>query len=101
MERTQIGRNRILIILLILIISMSLSACAVGNGPENIITTSDMTETDPVETQTVIELTLEDLPALLPDVLRLREKEYDDMSFLETQEQLSEYVLWNLLYGRT
>ena len=23
------------------------------------------------------------------------------MSFLETQEQLSEYVLWNLLYGRT
>ena len=105
MERTQIGGKRIRIIFLILIISMCLFACADGNSHEDIITTSDMTEThsetDPVETQTVIELTLDDLPALLPDVLRLREKEYDDMSFLETQEQLSEYVLWNLLYGRT
>ena len=105
MERTQIGGKRIRIIFLILIISMCLFACADGNSHEDIITTSDMTEThsetDPVETQTVIELTLEDLPALLPDVLRLREKEYDDMSFLETQEQLSEYVLWNLLYGKT
>lgn len=105
MERTQIGGKIIRIIFLILIISMCLFACADGNSHEDIITTSDMTEThsetDPVETQTVIELTLEDLPALLPDVLRLREKEYDDMSFLETQEQLSEYVLWNLLYGRT
>ena len=105
MERTQIGGKRIRIIFLILIISMCLFACADGNSHEDIITTSDMTEThsetDTVETQTVIELTLEDLPALLPDVLRLREKEYDDMSFLETQEQLSEYVLWNLLYGKT
>lgn len=105
MERTQIGGKRIRIIFLILIISMCFFACVDGNSHEDIITTSYMTEThsetDPVETQTVIELTLEDLPALLPDVLRLREKEYDDMSFLETQEQLSEYVLWNLLYGRT
>ena len=105
MERTQIDGKRIRIIFLILIISMCLFACVDGNSHEDIITTSDMpethSETDPVETQTVIELTLEDLPALLPDVLRLREKEYDDMSFLETQEQLSEYVLWNLLYGRT
>ena len=105
MERTQIGGKRIRIIFLILIISMCLFACADGNSHEDIITTSDMTEThsetDPVETQTVIELTLEDLPALLPDVLGLREKKYEDMPFLETQEQLSEYALWNLLWGRT
>ncbi|MBR3927319.1 MAG: hypothetical protein IKJ58_11220, partial [Akkermansia sp.] len=63
--------------------------------------TETHSETDPVETQTVIELTLEDLPALLPDVLGLREKKYEDMPFLETQEQLSEYALWNLLWGRT
>lgn len=105
MKRTQIGGRRIRTVLLILIMSMSLSACADGNGHEDITTTSDMTEThsetDSVKTQTVIELTLEDLPALVPDVLKLREKEYDDLPYLETQEQLSEYVLWNLLYGRT
>ena len=105
MKRTQIGGRRIRTVLLILIMSMSLSACADGNGHEDITTTSDMTEThsdtDSVKTQTVIELTLEDLPELLPDVLKLREKEYDEMPYLDTQEQLSEYVLWNLLYGRT
>ena len=132
MERTQIGGNRILLILLILIISMSLSACAAGNNHEDIINTSDITDThsesdsagtqpesgtadtqpelgsadthsesDPADTRTVSNLTVEDVPTLVPDVLNLREKEYEDIPFLETQEQLSEYALWNLLYGRT
>ena len=43
MERTQIGGNRILIILLILIISTILSACAVGNDPENSFPASERT----------------------------------------------------------
>lgn len=105
MERTQIGGNRILIILLILIISMSLSACAAGNDHENIFTTSDITDThsesDSSDTQAVTDLTVEDVPTLVPDVLKLREKKYEGTPFLETQEQLSEYALWNLLYGRT
>ena len=114
MERLQIGGSRSRIILFALIISLSLSACAdkndndtivTTNGNEDIVTTSDTTdtkpETAPVETKPVIELTPEDLPELLPDVLKLREKEYDEMPYLDTQEQLSEYVLWNLLYGRT
>ena len=105
MERTQIGGNRILIILLILIISMSLSACTVGNNHEDSFTTSDITDThtgsDSADTQTVTDLSVEDVPTLVPDVLKLREKKYEDIPFLETQEQLSEYALWNLLYGRT
>ena len=105
MERTQIGGNRILIILLILIISMSLSACTVGNDHEDIFTTSDTTDThsesDPADTQAVTDLTVEDVPTLVPDVLKLREKKYEDIPFLETQEQLSEYALWTLLCGRT
>ena len=105
MKRTQIGGNRILIIFLILIISMSLFACAVGNDPENSFSASDVpdkhSESDSSDTKTVIDLTAEDVPALVPDVLKLREKKYEDIPFLETQEQLSEYALWNLLYGRT
>ena len=107
MERTQNGGNRILIILLILIISMSLSACTVGNDHEDIFTNSDTTDThsesesDPADTQAVTDLTVEDVPTLVPDVLQLREKKYEDIPYLETQEQLSEYALWNLLYGRT
>ena len=107
MERTQNGGNRILIILLILIISMSLSACTVGNDHEDIFTNSDTTDThsesesDPADTQAVTDLTVEDVPTLVPDVLKLREKKYEDMPFLETQEQLSEYALWTLLCGRT
>lgn len=105
MKRTQNGGNRILIILLILIISMSLSACTVGNGNEDILTTSDITDTHSESgtagTQTIPDLTVEELPTLVPDILKLREKEYEDIPYLETQEQLSEYVLWNLLYGRT
>ena len=53
------------------------------------------------DTKTAAKLTVEDFPELVPDVLNLREKKYEDMPFLETQEQLSEYALWNLLYGRT
>lgn len=105
MERTQIGSHRILIILLMLSISMSLSACTVGNDHEEISTTSDIPEThsesDSADTQTVPDLTVEDVPTLVPDVLKLREKKYEDIPLLETQEQLSEYALWNLLYGRT
>ena len=105
MEPTQIGGNRIPIILLILIISMSLSACTVGNDHEDISTDSDTTETlsesESADTQTVTDLTVEDVPPLVPDVLKLREKKYEDIPFLETQEQLSEYALWNLLCGRT
>ncbi|MCI6888202.1 MAG: hypothetical protein MR868_13325 [Lachnospiraceae bacterium] len=106
MERTQIDGNRILIILLILIISMSLSACAAGNDQEEIVTASEITEppfksgpadtqseSDSANTQTVTDLTVEDVPALVPDVLYLREKKYEDMPFLEAQEQLSEYAL--------
>ena len=52
-------------------------------------------------TQPVADLTVEDVPTLVPDVLNLREKKYEDIPYLETQEQLSEYALWNLLYGRT
>ena len=100
MKRTKIGGNRILIILLILIISMNLSACAVRNDPENSLPDKH-SESDSGGTKTVTDLTVEDVPALVPDVLKLREKEYEDIPFLETQEQLSEYALWNLLYGRT
>ena len=105
MERTQIGGNRILIILLILIMSMNLYACTAGNDHEDISTDSDITDThsesDPAETQTVTDLMVEDVPTLVPDVLKLREKKYEDIPFLETQEQLTEYALWNLLYDRT
>ena len=100
MERTQIGGNKILITLLILIISISLSACAAGNDPENRLPDKH-SGSGSANTQTVTDLTVEDVPALVPDVLKLREKKYEDIPFLETQEQLSEYVLWNLLYGRT
>ena len=74
MERTQIGGNRILIILLILIISTILSACAVGNDPENSFPASEVpdkhSESDPADTQTVTDLTFEDVPTLVPDVLK-------------------------------
>ena len=100
MERTQIGGSRIPVILLILIISMSLSACAAGNDPENRLPDKH-SGSGSANTQTVTDLTVEDVPALVPDVLKLREKKYEDIPFLETQEQLSEYALWNLLYGRT
>ena len=53
------------------------------------------------DTKTAAKLTVGDFPELVPDVLKLREKKYEDIPFLETQEQLSEYALWNLLYGRT
>ena len=120
MKRTQIGGNRILSILLSLIICMSLFACTVENDHEDTITSNitgthseptpaatqaeptpaaTQVEPTPAGTQTVI--TVEDVPALVPDVLKLRDKKYEDMPFLETQEQLSEYALWNLLYGRT
>ena len=101
MERMQNGGNRILIILLILILSMSLSACTVGNDAENPSSASGITdehsESDPADTRPVADLTMEDVPALVPDVLNLREKKYEDIPFLETQDQLSEYALWNLL----
>lgn len=60
-----------------------------------------LSEPDDANAQTVTGLTVEDVPTLVPDVLDLREKNYEDIPFLETQEQLSEYALWNLLYGRT
>lgn len=100
MERTQNGGNRILIILLILIISMSLSACTVGNDHENSLPDKHC-ESGSANKQTVTDLTVEDVPTLVPDVLKLREKKYEDIPFLETQEQVSEYALWNLLCGRT
>ena len=105
MKRMQDGINKILIIILTLIISMNLSACAVGNERKDISTTPDITdkhsESGSADTQTVTDLTVEDVPELLPDVLKLREKRYETIPFLETQDQLSEYALWNLLYGRT
>ena len=105
MERTKINGNRIRIILLILLISMGLFGCTAGNDHEEISTTSEITDThsesETADTQTVTDFTVEDLPTLLPDVLKLREKKYEDMPFLETQEQLSEYALWNFLYSRT
>ena len=56
---------------------MSLSACTVGNDHEDIFTTSDITDThsesDSADTQTVTDLTVEDVPTLVPDVLKLRE----------------------------
>lgn len=103
MERTRICGNRIRILLLTL--SMSLSACTAANGHETIFTSSNITDpssgSGSADTQTVTDLTVEDVPALVPDVLKLREKEYEDIPFLETQEQVSEYALWNLLWGRT
>ena len=117
MKRTQNGGNRIRIILLILIISMSLSACTVGNNHEDSFTTSDITDThtgsdsadthsgsDSADTHSEsdpADLSVEDVPTLVPDVLKLREKKYEDIPFWGMQEQLTEYVLWNLLYGRT
>lgn len=105
MKQTQNRGNRIRIILLLLIISMGLSACSVGNDPENGSAASEITDTHAesgsADTQTVADLTAEDFPTLVPDVLQLREKKYEDIPFLETQEQLAEYALWNFLYGRT
>lgn len=92
--------NRIRMVSLILILSMSLSACAVKKAPENSIPVSEISDAH-TESETAADLTIEDVPALVPDVLKLREKEYEDMPFLETQEQLSEYTLWNLLCGKT
>ena len=96
-KRTQNGGNRIRIILLILIISMCLSACTVGNDHEDSFTTSDITDRHPgsesSDRQTITDLTDEDVPALVPNVLNLREKKYEDIPLLETQEQLSEYAL--------
>ena len=62
---------------------------------------TDSTDSESSETRPTIELTLEDVPDLVPDVLNLREKEYDEMQILQTQNEVSEYVLWNLLNGRT
>ena len=105
MKRTQNWGSRILIILLILLISMSLSACTVENDYEDSFISSDISDTHSESsssvTQTVTDLTVEDVPTLVADVLKIREKNYEDIPFLETQEQLSEYALWNLLYGRT
>ena len=105
MKRTQNGGNRIRIILLILIISMSLSACNVENDNENIVTISEITdkhfESDSADTQPVTDLTIKNVPNLSMDVLNLRAKKYDDIPFWGTQAQLTEYVLRNLLYGRT
>lgn len=88
MERTQTGGKRILIMLLILIISMSLSACTTGNDHKNSSSGSDITDkhsgSGTADTQNVTDLSVEDVPALLPDVLRLREKKYEDTLFLET-----------------
>lgn len=70
-------------IFIILTIVMSLIACTPNNN--------DTTENK--------KLTINDIPTLLPDVLNLREKKYDDMPYFDTQEQLSEYALWNFLNG--
>ena len=103
MKQTQIGGKNP-VHASILIISMNFSACAAGNDCEDIFTASDITDTPPGSgssgTQSVTGLKVEDVPALVPDVLSLREKKYEDMPFLGTQEQLSEYALWNLLCGR-
>ena len=105
MKQMQLGGNSIRLILLMLIISMSLSACTVRNDPENSFPASEVSDkhsgSGSADTQTVTDLTVEDVPALVPDVLKLREKKYEDIPFLETQEQLSEYALWNLLCGKT
>lgn len=97
MKRMQDGINKILIIILTLIISMNLSACAIGNERKDISTTPDITdkhsESGSADTQTVTDLTVEDVPELLPDVLKLREKRYETIPFLETQDQLSIYII--------
>ncbi|MDD6032927.1 MAG: transglutaminase domain-containing protein [Oscillospiraceae bacterium] len=120
--------HRVLSLLLALILSVSLSACG-GNGHKESSTVSESSkpqseasseasrivsqpesdtessqtvthpESDTSGTQTVIEVTMEDLPELMPDILKLREKKYDEMPLLETQEQLSEYALWNFVSG--
>ena len=76
---------------------MSLFACTVENDHEDTITSNitgthseptpaaTQAEPTPAGTQTVTELTVEDVPALVPDVLKLRDKKYEDMPFLETQ----------------
>ena len=84
-KRTQTGGSRLLLTLLILIFSIGLSACAGRNSPEVILTTPDITEPPsesvpaetqlPASTQTPADLTVEDVPALVPDVLKLREKQ--------------------------
>ena len=118
MKRAHDVGKRILIFFMILIMSMSFCACAAEDVSEDIAPTPNITqapcESEPGDTQeapadseppadtlTADELTVDDVPTLVPDVLNLREKEYDDMPLLETQEQLSEYALWNFLYGRT
>ena len=65
MKRTQNGDNRILIILLISIISMSISACSVGNGTENIVTASGITDE-----HTMSKEAYEESSANLNDILR-------------------------------
>lgn len=83
---------------------------SVNTQTTTVITTSDSSDTqtttvsttpDSSDTPPTVEVTIDDVPELVPDVLKLREKKYDDIPYLETQDQLSEYALWNLLYGRT
>ena len=93
MKRTHIGCHGILTILLILIMGMGmcLSACAVGNGSDGLAA---------ADSRAIDDMTAEELISLMPDFLMLRDKEYEDMPLLETQEELSEYALWNFFCGR-
>ncbi len=46
------------------------------------------------------DLPVEELPALLPDVLQLREKEYGEMPVFTSQFEVTEYALWCFLWGK-
>ncbi len=47
------------------------------------------------------DLPVEEVPELLPDVLSVREKTYEPMPVLTSQNEVTEYFLWNLLWNRT
>ncbi len=47
------------------------------------------------------DLPTSEVPELLPDVLSLREKTYDKIPRIFSELELTEYALWNFLWGRT
>lgn len=82
-------RKKILVLLTLII---SICACTTSN--DNTVKPTDK----PVETIKT-ELTIRNVPSLLPDILNLRNKIYEDMPYFDDQQKLSEYALWNFLNG--
>ncbi len=109
--------KKIICFLLSICLVLSLSSCGKnGVNPDESISSSSKEEESsaseapkdedvpnfscPVALPESFDLAVENLPEFLPDVLSLREKEYEEMPLLSTQNEISEYALWNFLWGR-